>query len=106
MASSSQISNKNKLVLLLIGATFVIAIGFIVFNKNGLIKYLAIRTELQQMQEELDSLRTNNERLKQEIDSLERKIPVKIETTAREEYGMKRPNESAVKVEGTTGEGK
>ncbi len=104
MVSSLQKSNKKNLILLAIIGAVVLALSFIVFNKNGLIKYLSLKSELQEMQTELDSLRYNNERLKKEIDSLERKIPAKIETTAREEYGMKRPNETPVRVEGDSNE--
>jgi len=106
MASNLQKLSKQKLILIAVLAAFVIALAFIVLNKNGLIKYLSVRSELKEMQTELDSLRSNNEQLKKEIDSLEQKIPAKIETTAREEYGMKRPNETPVKIEGTKDEGK
>lgn len=106
MASSLQKSNKKKLILGIMAGAFVIALAFLVFNKDGLIKYLYVQSELQEMKTELDSLRNNNELLKKEIDSLERKIPAKIETTAREEYGMKRPNETPVKIEGLQDEGK
>ena len=40
-----------------------------------------------------------NKNLENEIDSLRKKIPAKIERTAREKYDMLRENEKAIKVE-------
>ena len=39
-----------------------------------------------------------NTLLKNEVDSLERKVPAKIEKTAREKYGMIRKGEKTIEI--------
>lgn len=74
------------------------AIGVILFNDYGLLKYLSLQRELKSLNEQIDSVEAANKMMKAEIDSLEKKIPAKIEKMAREKYHMGRPGEKVIEV--------
>jgi cell division protein FtsB len=46
----------------------------------------------------MQDVNEQNKSLKNEVDSLERKVPAKIEKTAREKYGMIRKGEKAIEI--------
>jgi len=71
---------------------------FIIFNEDGVIKYYQLKSQLMELQVQIDSLDEVNTQLEAEIDSLTRKVPAKIEQTAREKYDMLRKGETKVEV--------
>lgn len=90
---------RNKLVLYLFGIVFMIGFLFLVFNENGLIRYLRLQNQLKEVEQEIRRVEHENKMLEAEIDSLSKKIPSKIERTARERYQMIKKNERSIRVE-------
>ena len=77
---------------------FFLATLFILFNEFGLLKYLRLQKEVRDSKMEIQLVKEQNKVLKNEVDSLERKVPAKIERTAREKYGMMRKGEKAIEI--------
>lgn len=92
-------TNKSKLILqLIILVTVLTALAFLVFNENGIIKFLKLRNELHTLEEEIEKSEEKLISLKKEIDSLKTEMH-KIEKVAREKYNMMLPNENALRIE-------
>jgi cell division protein FtsL len=89
-------SKKTKFFLLL--TLFLVGAGFIVFNEYGVLKYLKLKNELNSINEKIDQTEQENKKLEAEVDSLEKKVPAKIEETAREKYHMKREGEESIRI--------
>ncbi|HZW40512.1 MAG TPA: septum formation initiator family protein [Ignavibacteriaceae bacterium] len=87
--------SKRKYIIV---AFLLIGILYVVFNEEGLLKMLKNKKELGVLQDSLKQVKDENAQLQGEIDSLRKKIPAKIERTAREKYNMKRPNERTIKI--------
>jgi cell division protein FtsB len=87
-----------KFRLLLVVLVVLAGAAFIIFNKNGALKYRELQHELERLNITADSLNHLNKRLEEEIDSLTRKVPAKIEQAAREKYDMMRRGETKVEV--------
>lgn len=90
---------KGKTLKYFIFLLFAVAIGFLFFNESGFLKYLKLKSELNELNEQLEDRKKQNNIRQTEIDSLERKIPQKIEQVAREKYGMVKRGEKVIKVE-------
>jgi cell division protein FtsB len=90
---------KNKLLRYLFLAVVLAGLGFLVFNDFGLIKYLKLKSEVDELNKEVISKEIENKNREAEIDSLEKKNPAKIEKVAREKYGMMKKGEKVIKVE-------
>jgi cell division protein FtsB len=88
----------KKLSFYIAGIFIIVGIIFIIFNDNGIIRYMKLKDELYTLQMRIDSLHNQNKMLENQIDSLTRKVPAKIEQTARENYDMIRPGEIKVEV--------
>ena len=76
----------------------VVAIGtlYLLFNNYGIVKYVKVKSELEDLNSRITQLEEENRRLEAEIDSLKRNVPAKIEKIAREKYNMIRPNEKKI----------
>jgi len=85
-----------KLIILII-VVFVGTIG-VVFNESGLLKYLKLQKEVNSINIDIKKEMDENKALKNGVDSLERKVPAKIEKSAREKYGMARKGEKTVEI--------
>ncbi len=90
---------KNKLLRYIFIIVVLIGIGFLIFNESGFIKYLKLKSEVNQLNKEVKSKELENKNREAEIDSLEKKNPAKIEQVAREKYGMMKKGEKVIKVE-------
>jgi cell division protein FtsB len=86
---------RNYFFLLL----FIAGLIFLFFNEQGVIKYLKLKSEVKDINTQIEKVEKENKRLKDEVDSLKQKVPAKIERTAREKYNMIREGEKAIKVE-------
>ncbi|MDR3666932.1 MAG: septum formation initiator family protein [Ignavibacteriaceae bacterium] len=94
MSFLKKINIKFTLVLIVIFA----ATMFLLFNNFGLIKYMQLQKEVSETKMEMQIVNEQNRLLKNEVDSLERKVPAKIEKTAREKYGMIRKGEKVIDI--------
>lgn len=81
------------LIILVIGV-----VAFLIFNQNGLIKYLNLRSEIEHLDSQIKSSEEKIKKLSQEIDSLNTSRD-KIERVAREKYHMMKSNERVLKIE-------
>ncbi len=91
-------SKKKKIFLFLFLAIFLFGIFYLIFNENGLIKYVKLEKEINSLNEQLKMLEEENENLVNEIDSLKREVPAKIEQIAREKYDMIKEGETTIEV--------
>ncbi len=89
-------SNKIKIYIFLI--LFLIGLAFLFFNEFGIMKYQGLKNEVKSLDEQITNTRKENKALEGDIDSLQKKIPAKIEKTAREKYHMIRQGEKAIQV--------
>ncbi len=91
-------SKKKKIFLFLFLAIFLFGIFYLIFNENGLIKYIKLEKEINSLNEQLKMLEEGNENLVNEIDSLKKEVPAKIEQIAREKYDMIKEGETTIEV--------
>ena len=90
---------KNiNIKITLIVIVFFLGTLFLLFNNFGLLKYLRLKKEVRESKMEIQIVNEQNKLLRNEVDSLGRKVPAKIEKTAREKYGMIRKGEKAVEI--------
>lgn len=90
----------NKKILFRFLWFFVILgiLAFLIFNQNGIIKFLTLRQELNNLNAQIKNAEDKINSLEMEIDSLN-KSKEKIEKVAREKFHMMRPNERVLKIE-------
>lgn len=93
-------TQKQKKVLILIGIIAVILlVAFTVtFTEKGFYAYYQLKTEKEQLENQIDSLKNTNDSLRKEIKLLQNSDE-KIEKVAREKYGMIKPGEKVYKFE-------
>lgn len=92
-------SNKNKIIRYGFILFVLIGLVYLIANDSGYVKYLKIKSEVNEVKNEVAKKELENKNLKAEIDSLENKNQAKIERTAREKYGMMKKGEKVIKVE-------
>ena len=93
----SFLKNINIKLIVLIVIIFVGTLG-VLFNEFGVLKFLKLQKEVNTLNNDIKKEMDENKSLKNEIDSLERKVPAKIEKSAREKYGMVRKGEKSVEI--------
>lgn len=81
----------------IIYAVFCLLAGILIFNKNGLLKFLKLKSEKDEIVSQVQTQKNEIRKIKKEIDSLYHN-DAKIEKVAREKFNMKSPNEKVVKV--------
>jgi cell division protein FtsB len=89
---------KINIKLTVVVFLFFAATMFILFNEFGLLKYMRLQKEVNETKKEIQLVNEQNRLLKNEVDSLERKVPAKIERSAREKYGMIRKGEKTIDI--------
>jgi len=72
--------------------------AFLFFNENGILKFIKLKKEIGNLEDEINKAEERLKQLQTEIDSLQ-KSDFKIEQVAREKYNMLRRNEKVFKVE-------
>ncbi len=92
---------KGKFKYYFFAVIFLAGLAYTIFNDSGLIKYVRLKQQIKSLNEQILDVDKNNKQLQGEIDSLQKKIPAKIEKTAREKYGMIRKGEKTIKIIGT-----
>jgi cell division protein FtsB len=93
------LQKSRKFILSIIGVIFLAGIIFLLFNEYGIVKYIRLNNQVNELNKQINEVEQQNKRLQAEIDSLENKVPAKIEEVAREKYNMIRPGESKIVVE-------
>ncbi|HMN18242.1 MAG TPA: septum formation initiator family protein [Ignavibacteriaceae bacterium] len=88
---------NKKIRFYIIVTVVVLGTLYLLFNSYGVIKYIKVKTELDDLNARINQLEEENQKLEAEIDSLKRNIPAKIEKIAREKYDMIRPQEKKIK---------
>ncbi len=78
---------------------FIAGLLFLFFNSQGVVKYLKLKDEVKEINSQIEKTDEENKKLEGEIDSLERKVPAKIEETARKKHDMIRAGEKVIKIE-------
>jgi cell division protein FtsB len=94
MSFLQKINNKISIIVIL----FFVGTLFILFNEFGLLKYLRLQKEVSEYKKEMQIVNEENKALKNEVDSLQKKVPAKIEKSAREKYGMIRKGEKTIEI--------
>lgn len=94
----SFLENKKIKFYIILLVVFVGAM-YLLFNSYGLVKYIKLENQLEELNTRITELELENRKLVAEIDSLKRSVPSKIEKLAREKYGMMKPNEIKVEFE-------
>jgi len=90
---------KKKLIYRILFLTVTLAVlAFITFNEYGLLKYLHVKKELKQLNEEILRSEERIKAMEAEIDSLKTSKD-KIEQVAREKFDMMKKNEKVFKIE-------
>jgi len=88
----------RKLKIYIFGLLFLIGLAVLFFNNQGVLKYLKLKKEVKEINEQIKAIDKENKQLEMGIDSLKKKIPAKIERTAREEYNMIREGEKTIRI--------
>ncbi len=89
---------NNKIRKYFFVVIFIAGLIFLFFNEQGVVKYLKLKNEVSELDSQIKKVDEENKKLQGEIDSLKKKIPAKIERTAREKYDMQRDGEKVIKV--------
>ena len=90
--------DKKLGIRIVIIAVLAASIAFLLFNENGVVKFLKMKNELNQLNNEILKAEERLKILDSEIDSLKTKDE-KIEKVAREKFDMMKKNEKAFKIE-------
>ncbi len=91
-------NSKSKKPTALIILLLILAAAFLVFNNNGILKYIRIKSEINNLENGIKNSDDTLRILNKEIDSL-KTSRFKIEKVAREKYRMKRKDEKVLKVD-------
>jgi cell division protein FtsB len=90
---------NKKLIYRIVFAIVTLAVmAFITFNEYGLLKYLHVKKELKQLNDQILRSEERIKAMEAEIDSLKTSKD-KIEQVAREKFDMMKKNEKVFKIE-------
>ena len=89
---------KSKLKIFIFLILFLAGLAFLFFNEFGLLKYQSLKNEVKSLNKQISDTKKENKALEGDIDSLQKKIPAKVEKTAREKYHMIRKGEKVIHV--------
>lgn len=89
----------NKFLKRILIAVIVLGVAaYLIFNPNGFIKFMKMKSELNNLDERIRKSEDTLKILQAEIDSLQTS-KAKIEKVAREKFHMIKKNEKAFKIE-------
>ncbi|MFA3782750.1 septum formation initiator family protein [Melioribacteraceae bacterium 4301-Me] len=90
--------SKKILIRLIILLLLFVAIIFLMFNDNGILKYVKTKAEVNNLETQIKKYDDSLAVVSKQIDSLKNN-KFMIEKVAREKYRMKKKNEKVLKVE-------
>ncbi len=88
----------KKIYNIIFSFLLILAFAYLLFNENGIIEYLRLKTELRKLEMEINKAEVKLNNLQLEIDSL-KNSKEKMERVAREKYHMLKPTEMVIKIE-------
>lgn len=91
-------TKKSNLSLYIFIIVLAAIASFLLFNDYGLLKYLRLKSEINELNSDIERSQKIIDSLGIEIKELNEN-DLKIEEVARERYNMKRPNEKVLKIE-------
>ncbi|MBS4036044.1 MAG: septum formation initiator family protein [Ignavibacterium sp.] len=87
---------SSKVKFLFVALLSVVGGVYLLFSEKGVIRYVDLKNQVDNLNEQIELLEKENKKLEGQIDSLKKKIPSIIERTAREKYDMIRPGEKKI----------
>lgn len=90
--------NKKLIYRLVFLTVTLAALAFMTFNENGLLKYMRVKKELNQLDTDIRNSEARIKAMEAEIDSL-KTSKEKLERVAREKFDMMKKNERVFKIE-------
>lgn len=89
---SQLFNDRDKQFYITTGTIIALLLLWVIFSPYGLIKYKAVRAELQEINRENSDLKAQNDGLREEITKI-KKDPQYLEEVARNELGFLKRNE-------------
>lgn len=93
-----KVALEKKYYFIIGGLVFLMGVLFLLFSESGILKFMKLKKELNEVQTEIKQVETENRNLIKEIDSVKNKVPAKIEKVSREKHSMIRKNEKVIEV--------
>ena len=90
------LKKSRKFILTITGIIFFAGIIFLLFNEYGIVKYIRLNNQVNELNKKINEVEKENKRLQAEIDSLQRKVPAKIEQVATNIADAASPEEVAL----------
>jgi len=88
----------QKILLVLFLVIVFAGLLYLAFNETGILKYVKVKSEVDSLKVVERQLEEENKVIEAANDSLLKKVPAKIERTAREKYSMSKKNEIVIKI--------
>jgi cell division protein FtsB len=92
------VKRKNLFLWFSVLVIFAGALIFILFNENGILKFIKLRGEINKLDDDIKKAELKLNKLLEEIDSLNTD-KAKIERVSRERYHMMLPNENVIRIQ-------
>lgn len=86
---------KANLFKIIVYSVVLIISAYLIFNSNGLIKYLSLRSEISELETNIKSTEEDLTKIEQKIEMIKSNRD-SIEKLAREKFNMKSKNESVI----------
>jgi cell division protein FtsB len=86
---------KVNLFKIIIYSIVLVISAYLVFNSNGLIKFLSLRSEISELETNINSTEEDLTKIEQKIKMIKSNRD-SIEKLAREKFNMKSKNESVI----------
>lgn len=86
---------KANIFKIIVYTVVMIISAYLIFNSNGLIKYLSLRSEISELETNIKSTEEDLTKIEQKIEMIKSNRD-SIEKIAREKFNMKSKNESVI----------
>ncbi|MAT58076.1 MAG: hypothetical protein CMF23_08905 [Ignavibacteriae bacterium] len=86
---------KANIFKIIVYTVVMIISAYLIFNSNGLIKYLSLRSEISELETHIKNTEEDLTKIEQKIEMIKSNRD-SIEKLAREKFNMKSKNESVI----------